>query len=178
MHVKMFSIVTSRFNNETRDANYAYRKKHKFACMYCCPIEPSPKIPYETPMFVIEMNNSTNKIEGIGLIKNKPEMKRYYKVHQDGNTNRYIYIGNYYMDRDMIEEYNSPLVYALEVILFTGYMHSKRGAGLTRIPQTALTRDVCEGINIKKEIRQLFLHHFIEKLRTNDEVIIITENVA
>ena len=174
----MFSIVTSRFNNETRDANYAYRKKHKFACMYCCPIEPSPKIPYETPMFVIEMNNSTNKIEGIGLIKNKPEMKRYYKVHQDGNTNRYIYIGNYYMDRDMIEEYNSPLVYALEVILFTGYMHSKRGAGLTRSPQTALTRDVCEGINIKKEIRQLFLHHFIEKLRTNDDVIINTENVA
>ena len=178
MHVKMFSIVTSRFNNETRDANYAYRKKHKFACMYCCPIEPSPKILYDTPMFVIEMNNSTNKIEGIGLIKNKPEMKRYYKVHQDGNTNRYIYIGNYYMDRDMIEEYNSPLVYALEVILFTGYMHSKRGAGLTRIPQTALTRDVCEGINIKKEIRQLFLHHFIEKLRTNDEAIIITENAA
>ena len=178
MHVKMFSIVTSRFNNETRDANYAYRKKHKFACMYCCPIEPSPKIPYETPMFVIEMNNSTNKIEGIGLIKNKPEMKRYYKVHQDGNTNRYIYIGNYYMDRDMIEEYNSPLVYALEVILFTGYMHSKRGAGLTRIPQTALTRDVCEGINIKKEIRQLFLHHFIEKLRKTDDAIINAENIA
>jgi hypothetical protein len=78
----------------------------------------------------------------------------------------------------MIEEYNSPLVYALDVILFTGYMHSKRGAGLTRIPQTALTRDVCEGINIKKEIRQLFLHHFIEKLRTNDDAIINTENNA
>jgi hypothetical protein len=147
--------------------------------MYCCPMEPSPKILYDTPMFVIEMNNSTNKIEGIGLIKNKPETKRYYKVHQDGNTNRYIYIGNYHLDRDMIEEYNSPLVYALEVILFTGYMHSKRGAGLTRIPQTALTRDVCEGINIKKEIRQLFLHHFIEKLRTNDDATIINaENIA
>lgn len=174
----MFSIVTSRFNNETRDANYAYRKKHKFACLYCCPSEPSPKILYDTPMFVIEMNNSTNKIEGIGLIKNKPETKRYYKVHQDGNTNRYIYIGNYYLDRDMIEEYNSPLVYALDVILFTGYMHSKRGAGLTRIPQAALENDVCEGINVKKEIRQLFLHHFIEKLRKNDDVIINTENIA
>jgi hypothetical protein len=114
-------------------------------------------------MFVIEMNNSTNKIEGIGLIKNKPETKRYYKVHQDGNTNRYIYIGNYYLDRDTIEEYNSPLVYALDVILFTGYMHSKRGSGLTRIPQTALERDVCEGINIKKEIRQLFLCHFASR---------------
>ena len=37
--------------------------------MYCCPSELSPKIPYNTPVFVIEMNNSTNKIEGIGLIK-------------------------------------------------------------------------------------------------------------
>ena len=174
----MFSIVTSRFNNETRDANYAYRKKHKFACLYCCPSEPSPKILYDTPMFVIEMNNSTNKIEGIGLIKNKPETKRYYKVHQDGNTNRYIYIGNYYLDRNMIEEYNSPLVYALDVILFTGYMHSKRGTGLTRIPQVALENDVCEGINVKKEIRQLFLCHFVEKLRTNDDAIITTENIA
>ena len=174
-YVYMFSIVTSRFNNETRDANYAYRKKHKLVCMYCCPQEPSPKILYETPMFVIEMNNSTNKIEGIGLIKNKPETKKYYKVHQDGNTNRYIYIGNYYMDRDTIEDYNSPLVYALDVILFTGYTHSKRGAGLTRIPQTALSRDVCEGINIKKEIRQLFLYHFIEKLRKNNDAIISAE---
>jgi hypothetical protein len=129
-------------------------------------------------MFVIEMNNSTNKIEGIGLIKNKPETKRYYKVHQDGNTNRYIYIGNYYLDRNMIEEYNSPLVYALDVILFTGYMHSKRGTGLTRIPQAALENDVCEGINVKKEIRQLFLCHFVEKLRTNDDTIITTENIA
>ena len=67
----MYTIVTSRFNNETRDANHAYRIKNGFACMYCCPLELSPKIPYNTPVFVIEMNNSTNKIEGIGLIKNK-----------------------------------------------------------------------------------------------------------
>jgi hypothetical protein len=32
----------------------------------------SPKIYLNSPVFVIEMNNSTNKIEGIGLIKNKP----------------------------------------------------------------------------------------------------------
>ena len=87
----MYTIVTGRFNNETRDANYAYREKHKFACLYSCPSELSPKISYNTPVFVIEMNNSTNKIEGIGLIKNKPETKKYYKVHSDGNTNRYTF---------------------------------------------------------------------------------------
>lgn len=171
----MYTIVTSRFNNETRDANYAYRQKHKFGCMYCSPVELSAKISYNMPVFVIEMNNRTNQIEGVGLIKNKPETSRYYKVHEDGNTNRYIYIGDYYIDRNVLDEYNSPLLYALEVILFTGYTHSKRGPGLTLIPEKATKRDVCEGINIKKEIREIFLYHFIERLRDKGEPLLVAE---
>ncbi len=73
----MYTIVTTRFNNETLESNYAYRRKHGFACMYCCPQELSPKIHYNTPVFVIEMNNQKNQIEGIGLIKNKYETNKY-----------------------------------------------------------------------------------------------------
>ena len=72
----MYEVVTTRFNKETLNSNYEYREKRGFKCMYCCPLELSPKILYNTPVFVIEMNNSTNKIEGIGLIKNKPETKK------------------------------------------------------------------------------------------------------
>jgi hypothetical protein len=162
----MYAIVTSRFNNQTRDSNYNYRKKHGFSCMYCCPSELSCNIPYNTPVFVIEMNNTTNKIEGIGLIKNKLETKKYYKVHIDGNTNRYIYIGNYFIEREIIDDYNAPLVYALEEILFKGKTHSKRGAGLTRIPESVLKLDVCQGINIKREIKELFIYHFRDKLKS------------
>jgi hypothetical protein len=168
----MYTIVTSRFNNETRDANYAYRKKNGFACMYCTPLELSPSISYNTPVFVIEMNNFTNKIEGIGLIKNSPETKRYYKVHTDGNTNRYTYIGKYFVDRETIDDYNSPLVYALEEILFKGYTHSKRGTGMTRIPKQFLkleckddSNNVGIDIDVKKEIRDIFIYHFREKIR-------------
>lgn len=160
----MYSIVTGRFNNETRDANYSYRKRRNFACMYCCPSELSPKILYDTPVFVIEMNNSTNKIEGIGLIKNRPQTQKYYKVHDDGNTNRYTYIGDYFIDRDTINNINSFLVYVLEIILFKGYTHSKRGAGLTLIPEKVLKLDICEGIDIKKDIKNLFIYNFREKL--------------
>jgi hypothetical protein len=160
----MFAIVTGRFNNETRDTNYEYRKRYGYKCMYCVPQELSPKISYGLSVFVIEMNNSTNKIEGIGLIKNKPETKKYYKVHMDGNTNRYIYIGNYFIEREIIDDYNAPLVYALEEILFKGKTHSKRGAGLTRIPESVLKLDVCQGINIKREIKELFIYHFRDKL--------------
>jgi hypothetical protein len=147
----MYEVVTGRFNNETRDANYAYRKKHNFQCIYSCPLELSPKIPYNTPVFVIEMNNTVNKIEGIGLIKNKHETKKYYKVHSDSNTNRYTYIGKYFIDRDTIDNYNTKLVFILEEILFKGKTHSKRGSGLTIIPPKILKFDICDGMNIKKK---------------------------
>jgi len=146
----MYSIVTSRFSNETRDDNYKYRKKHNFACLYCCPRELSPKIMYNTPVFVIEMNNSTNKIEGIGLIKNSPQTKKYYKVHVDGNFNRYIYVGNHFIEREMID---NELIIVLEKVLFKGKTHSKRGIGLTIFPKKL---EIYENINIKKEIKKIF----------------------
>jgi len=160
----MFTIVTTRFNNDTLETNYAYRRKYGYACMYCCPSELSPKIPYNTPLFVIEMNNQKNKIEGIGLIKNKFETNKYYKVHTDGNTNRYTYIGKYFIDRETLDDYNAELVYVLDEILFKGYTHSKRGSGITTIPEKVLKLEVCEGVNIKKDIKDVFIYHFREKL--------------
>ena len=173
----MITVVTGRFNKDTLIKNYEYRAKHGLKCMYCCPSEMSPKIHYNSPVFVIEMNNSTNKIEGIGLIKNRPETKKYYKVHSDGNTNRYTYIGEYYIERETIDDYNSPLVYALEEILFKGKTHSKRGSGLTTIPERVLKFDVCEGINVKKEIKELFIYHFRERLRRDNETRHVEEKI-
>ena len=147
----MLTVVTGRFNSETLISNYEYRRKRNFNCIYCCPSKLSPKIQYNTLVFVIEMNNSTNMIEGIGLIKNKPETEKYYKVHSDGNTNRYIYIGNYFINRKTIEDFNPQLVQILEQVLFKGKTHSKRGSGLTIIPEKVLKLDVCKDINIKED---------------------------
>jgi hypothetical protein len=161
----MITLVTGRFNNDTLKANYDYRQKHNFKCMYSCPQELSPTIPYNTPVFVIEMNNSINEIIGIGLIKNKYETNKYYKVHSDGNTNRYTYIGNYFIDRETLDDYNPELVYVLDEILFTGKTHSKRGAGLTKIPEKVLNLDVCEDLNIRKEIKEIFIYHFRDSIK-------------
>ena len=165
----MFYIVTGRFNNETRETNYAYRRKNNFACIYCCPTQLSAKIPYGEPVFVIEMNNSNNKIEGIGLIKNNHETKKYFKVHSDSNTNRYTYIGEYFIERDIINDYNSHLVFVLEEILFKGKTHSKRGSGLTLFPEKILKLEICKEIDIKKEIKQLFIYEFREKLQKQEQ---------
>jgi hypothetical protein len=163
----MFTIVTSRFNNETLQANYENRAKREKPCIYVSPYEMSPKIYLNSPVFVIEMNNSTNKIEGIGLIKNKPMTDKYYKIQENQSYNRYVYFGEYHIDRNTIELYKPYLLNVLDQILFKGYTHSKRGSGLTTIPEKVLTFDICKDIDIKKEIRNLFIYHFREKSINN-----------
>lgn len=172
----MFTVVTGRYDNETWDATVKYRIKKNLACIYAPPCRLSPLIDLDSPVFVIEMNNSTNKITGIGLIKNKLVTDKVYKVQHDSNCNRYIYIGDYHISRDKLDEYNPFLVYVLEEILFYGYTHSKRGTGLTKIPEKVLKFDVCEGLDVKKEIRNIFVHHFKDNLTTKNSNTLITEN--
>jgi hypothetical protein len=155
----MCSVVTGRFNNNTLVTNYSYREKNGIKCIYCVPTKLSPKILYDSQVFVIEMNNSTNKIEGIGLIKNRIETQKYYKVHSDTNTNRYTYVGKHFIDRNTIGIYNPELINILDQILFKGKTHSKRGSGLTTIPEKVLKFDICKDIDVKKELKNIFDNH-------------------
>jgi hypothetical protein len=160
----MFTIVTGRYNNETWEATVKYRLKKKFECIYAPPDKLTETIDINSPVFVIEMNNSTDQIMGIGLINNKLVTDKVYKVQEDSNCNRYIYIGEYHISREILDEYNPFLVYILDKILFKGKTHSKRGSGLTKFPEKVLKLDVCEGIDIKKEIKNIFVYHFKDKI--------------
>ncbi len=161
----MFTVVTDRYNNETWDASVNYRKRKNLSCIYAPPFKLTETIDLGSPVFVIEMNNSINEIMGIGLIKNKTVTDKVYKVQEDSNHNRYIYIGDYHISREILDDYNPMLVYVLEEILFKGYTHSKRGMGLTKIPDKVLKLDICEGMDIKKEIKNIFVYHFKDRLR-------------
>jgi len=172
----MFTVVTGRYNDETWEATVHYRARKKLTCIYAPPCKLSPLIDLNSPVFVIEMNNSTNQIMGIGLIKNKLETDKVYKVQADSNCNRYIYIGEHYLSRELLDTYNPFLVYVLDEILFKGYTHSKRGTGLTKIPEKVLKFEVCEGLDVKKEIRNIFLHHYRDKINTNKTETQSTEN--
>ena len=160
----MFTIVTGRYNNDTWEASVRYRNRKNLACIYAPPYKLAENIDINSAVFVIEMNNSINEIMGIGLIKNKLVTDKVYKVQEDTNCNRYIYIGEYHISREILENYNPFLVYVLDEILFKGYTHSKRGSGLTKIPEKVLNLDVCENIDIKKEIKNIFVYHFREMI--------------
>ena len=157
----MFTIVSTRFNNETWQQNVSFRKQYNYpGCIYGVPQPMSNKIESESAVFVIEMNNSLNKIEGIGLLKNIIYLDKYYKVYDTGDYNRYIFKGKYHLNRDEIININSKLVELLDYILFKEKTHLKRGIGFTTIPNKLLNHEKCKDFDIKNEIKSLFVRVF------------------
>jgi hypothetical protein len=131
-------LLTSRFNTETRKQNELYRnEKWPNGCLYCSPEQISQKIPIDAKIIVLEMDNDTNKIFGIGLLTNKPFFNK-YSIYTDENYNRYNYIGKYRIKREDLTEKEEPVFKALDILCFTGNEHMKRGHGLKAFPMKLL----------------------------------------
>lgn len=157
----MISIVTTRFNSETWQENINFKKKNNFnGGIYSVPGPLSPKIQLDSLVFVVEMNNTLNKIEGIGLIHNNYKLDKYFKVYEAGNYNRYFYKGNYRIDREELIRYNETIVNSLEHIVFKGKTHLKRGSGFTTITEKLLEKSLCKEVDMKTEIKKIFKIHF------------------
>tara|TARA_B000000441_G_C21750871_1_gene362198 strand:- start:1496 stop:2056 length:561 start_codon:yes stop_codon:yes gene_type:complete len=127
-------LLTSRFTTETSVENELYRKKYKMSgCVYCSPDPISKTILPDSNMFILEMNNDTNKIIGIGLIKNRPISSK-LRVYNNGNYNRYVYIGKYRISRDEMTSEEQLVMKIFDILCFHGNKHMKRGQGLKSFP--------------------------------------------
>ena len=164
----MFTIASTRFNNSTLVENLEYRIKTNNACIYCSPQRMSPKIKADSLVFIVEMNNELNQIEGIGLIKNTIQYDKYFKVYEDCNLNRYVFKGKYRINREELIRYNSKLVEILDIILFKGKTHLKRGSGITTITDKLLKNEKCEGLDIKSIIKEIFINDFNTENNNNN----------
>ena len=124
-------IACTRFNNKTwqeyqtwlsaYQQSYEHIYHRPLKCIYGAPREIShKKIPPQTKILVIEMNNDENKIMGIGEIMNETASEPYKpvaggrippfrKIFSDRNYTRYIYIGNTrYASREELERNHTP----------------------------------------------------------------------
>jgi hypothetical protein len=155
-------IMTSRFNNETWEENVKYRErlKHK-GCIYCCPVEVTQKIPYDSLMFVLEMNNDTNQIIGIGMVKNHPIMDK-YKVYSEGNYNRYVFVGNNRIDRTAMNEDEESIMKLFDRLCFKGNRHMKRGQGLRSFPMELLY-ELSKKLDLTKFVVEMFKKRMVSK---------------
>jgi hypothetical protein len=174
----MYTLVTSRFTNDTLEINRNYKqKKNITGCIYGSPQEMSPKILNTSLVFVIEMNNDTDSIEGIGLVRNKPYLDKYYRIYNHGDYNRFVYKSNYRIDRSTLWEHNRALVKVLEYVLFGEKTHLKRGSGFTTVTQKLLASkkdEKCKKLVLYKMINVIISCFKIHYLFTRE--LSITEN--
>ncbi len=134
-----YTLATTRFNNKTWEDNCNFRTSKKVQpcdAVYGSASPMSKEIPLEARVYVLEMNNETNKIMGIGMVYNSPSYRAENIYEENNNYNRYLFKGNMRIDAteaDMTRE-ELEIVRLLEHFCFKGCNHLKRGQGITMFP--------------------------------------------
>lgn len=151
-----YTLATTRFNDETWAENENMRKKNpKVKCIYGSPHEISSKIPIDSNVFVLEMNNTHNKIMGIGLVKNRSIPGKYI-VHSNGNYNRFTYLGRRRIDRSEWTKEESCVMELIERGCFYGIDNCKRIRGITVFKMKLQYRASLEGIHFMEYVSEMF----------------------
>lgn len=150
-----FKLGTVRFTNETYQDNLDWkaRKKWKGSC-YGFDKQMPKSICVGENVYIIEMNNTINKIMGIGLIKNIYKSSNRSRIYKNESYNRYVYKSKFHITLNEIllkDRKNQLIIDFLENILFYGGgekgKHFKRGHGCTVL---SFDRIATQGNIIKK----------------------------
>jgi hypothetical protein len=154
-------ICVTRFDNKTLEENKIWKEKNnEIGSVYGTPIKISEKISPDKEIIVLEMNNSTNKIEGIGIIKNNlliKDSRKKYRIYSDNNYNRYIYKSNLHIDIYNLNNKDKKIIETLEYLLFKTSKHCKRGHGIQIISKTIINNK----FNYIKFLTDLYEKKFI-----------------
>jgi len=169
----MFYLACTRFNNETFEENKDYREKNAEAVIYGTSLRIRNIYPIDALLFVAEMNNNRNCIEGIGLIRNSLVLNKRHKIYQNPEYNRYVYRGNYWLSRQQIELFDKEIIEVFDLVLFKGKSHLKCRTGITVISDKLFAHWDYELTRLKNKVKQLFLHYFMEIDR--EEVVEVEE---
>ena len=171
-------ICVTRFDNKTLNENNIWKNNNNYiGCIYGTPVKISETILPDTSIIVLEMNNSNNSIEGIGIIKNRLEKqdKKKFKIYNDNNYNRFIYKSNLRIDKkDLKSNYEKKILELLEKILFTTKNHFKRGHGIQKLPKFI---EKFDKIDFKTILINIYKKRFVDiKICRNYKLLIKNNN--
>tara|TARA_B110000008_G_C16971886_1_gene564240 strand:+ start:2832 stop:3311 length:480 start_codon:yes stop_codon:yes gene_type:complete len=156
----MYKLATTRFNTQTWDENTRYReRKNHGGCIYGTPKQIKEEVTLLLPIIVLEMQNDTNKIMGIGLIRNKIAIGKHHNIYSESFYNRYTYKGKYRIDREELNKEELKVIEILDILVFKGSRHLKRGQGITVVPSWITTS---KHIQFIKHIKGMFQLRFGE----------------
>lgn len=146
---RVYDIYTTRFTSDTYYQNMRYKQNIEwngslYSTMLMFPVNTPDKF-----IFVLDMNNTTNKIVGIGLVRNVLSKDQNINIYSNPSFNNYIYKSKYYISithisdetNDENDETNSDINWKqfiedeFEAKLFYGKSHSKRGGSFMAFPR-------------------------------------------
>lgn len=152
----MVFVTATRFTATTYNENMEYRRKRGLACIYGSQEPISDRCAYGAEVFVFEMNNDTNRIEGVGLIRNLHCPDR-HAIHANGQYNLYAYVGTHYISREQLLEHCNPEWLAdMESLMFKGKSNLKRLTGIRLLTNKLLNRKQRSVEETEKGLRILF----------------------
>ena len=135
----MIVIGTTRFSDKTWGENKKWRESNNVdGCVYGVSCKVPENISKIAKIMVIEMNNTCNKVMGVGLVDNVGK-RGIYRIYNDHYYNRYVYEGKKRVDREKMGD--KVQLMNLERLLFKGKGHMKRGCGITRMALKKLKKN-------------------------------------
>jgi hypothetical protein len=163
-------LATTRFNHVTWKENQDFLQTSiadgtlsaKIQCLYPCSVAIGETVPMSANIFVLEMNNDTNQLMGIGLIKNTIPAFHKYTVYSDDKYNTYVYQGAYHIPREDLGEDELKILRVLEHCCFKGKRHQKRMQGIKVFPHDMLYDSFAQdGQDLVQEIAGMFKRRFL-----------------
>ncbi len=147
-------VACTRYNNITIGELDAWMCKYKLdGCVYGSPVPLSPRVLPMERVIVLEMNNETNKVIGVGMIENMASAGR-IRIHKNHSYNRYLYKGQHRILVSEMTIAERTVIWIIERLLFYGSHHMKRGYGISLVPHVWDTNPTISFTNC---LRQMFL---------------------
>lgn len=148
---KTYSLMTTRFTDAT------WIEYVKSECKrYNLSVLIAKAIPIDETCIVIEMNNTRNRIMGLGFVKNYIRPQKIF-VHDNHNYNRYNYRCERRISREQMTTEEDALMCRLEWHCFYGKTNLKRPPGITQFPVWFLYAIYTEfGIDVMQLIADMF----------------------
>lgn len=150
-------LYTTRFNDTTYEQNRRFCALHKRKCLYSNPHPLPQNTRNDAPVYVIEMNNSQNKIMGIGKIFNRLEYREYAIYDAEHYSyNERTFEGVDHIDINNLDEKYKPFLDSLERFCFYGRTHLKRGHRMLSFPIHKQASCAKNGLDLTKTIEMMF----------------------
>ena len=169
-------LFTSRFNDETYAENRKFCTKYKKKCLYSNPHPLPPSVPADAIVYVIEMNNTKDKIVGIGKVQNRMKYS-IFNIYGEEFYNQNHFEGVDHISADQFDEKYKPFMESLEQQCFFGRGHLKRGHRMLSFPDRKLGTCMKNGCDIIGYIEGLFKKK-PEEDESEEETVIEVDNTV